>query len=84
MGFAPSMERYLWAPRYHRLCKCMAMPKRRRWFAVLIGVGVRRGERTRRRRSSRCDRLLPLHRRALLRESSFDLAPSSAAQRVEW
>jgi hypothetical protein len=26
MGFAPPMERYLWAPRC-RLWKCMAMPK---------------------------------------------------------
>ena len=57
---------------------------RRYWYAVLIGMEVRRGERTRRRRSSRCNRLLLLHRRALLRESSFDfLASSSAAQRVE-
>uniref|UniRef100_I1PD58 Uncharacterized protein n=1 Tax=Oryza glaberrima TaxID=4538 RepID=I1PD58_ORYGL len=47
--------------------------------------GSTRGERTRRRRSSRCDQLFPLHRRALLRESSFDFsASSSAAQRVEW
>nr|BAD68505.1 hypothetical protein [Oryza sativa Japonica Group] len=59
--------------------------ERRRWFAVLIDVGIQQGERTRRRRSSRCDQLLPLHRHALFRESSFDfLALSSAAQRVEW
>nr|AAK92592.1 Hypothetical protein [Oryza sativa Japonica Group] len=57
---------------------------RRRWFAVLTSVGVRREERMRRRKSSRCDRLLPLHRCALLRESSFDFSASfSAAQRVE-